>query len=250
MSYLVHFMLTIYSDGVPDRLDKCPGTPAGVKVDANGCPLDTDGDGIPDYLDRCPTVKGIASLNGCPPPAPDMDSDGDGVPDSRDKCPNTPAGVKVDAKGCPLDRDGDGGPDYLDKCPDVKGSPAAEGCPVVDEKAKKVLEQAVQGIQFETSKDIIQPGSYPIVDNVVKVMKDNPTYKLTINGYTDNRGKPEANKILSNKRAIAVLKYLENHGIDGSRLKANGYGQESPVADNNTEEGRMKNRRVELKVSF
>jgi outer membrane protein OmpA-like peptidoglycan-associated protein len=81
-------------------------------------------------------------------------------------------------------------------------------------------------------------------------MKDNPTYKLTINGYTDNRGNAAANKVLSNKRAIAVMKYLQSHGIDGSRLSANGYGQDSPVADNNTEEGRMKNRRVELKVSF
>ena len=237
-------------DGVPDRLDKCPGTPAGVQVDANGCPLDRDGDGIPDYLDKCPDVKGIAALNGCPEPSPDMDSDGDGVPDRLDKCPGTPAGVKVDANGCPLDRDGDGVPDYLDKCPDVKGPASNNGCPAVDDKVKKVLDQAVQGIQFETGKDIIQTGSYPIVDNVVKVMKDNPSYKLQINGYTDNRGKPEANKTLSNKRAIAVMKYLQSHGIDGSRLKAAGYGQEKPVSDNNTEEGRKQNRRVELIIGF
>ncbi len=237
-------------DGIPDRLDKCPGTPPGVAVDATGCPLDRDGDGIPDYLDKCPDVKGTAEFNGCPEKNMDPDTDGDGVPDRLDKCPGTPAGVKVDANGCPLDRDGDGVPDYLDKCPDVKGSKEADGCPVVGAQTKKVLDEALTGIQFETSKDIIQKTSIPIVDNVVKVMKDNPSYKLQINGYTDNRGKPEANRSLSEKRAIAVMKYLENHGIDGNRLKAAGYGQEKPISTNDTEEGRKQNRRVELIVSF
>ncbi len=237
-------------DGIPDRLDKCPNTPAGVPVDATGCPLDRDGDGIPDYLDKCPDVKGLTEFNGCPEKNMDPDTDGDGVPDRLDKCPGTPAGVKVDANGCPLDRDGDGIPDYMDKCPDVKGSKEADGCPVVGEKTKKVLDEALTGIQFETSKDIIQKTSIPIVDNVVKVMKDNPSYKLQINGYTDNRGKPEANRSLSEKRAIAVMKYLVNHGIDQSRLKAAGFGQEKPISTNDTEEGRKQNRRVELIVSF
>ena len=237
-------------DGIPDRLDNCPGTPPGVKVDAVGCPLDRDGDGIPDYLDKCPDVKGTAALQGCPEGVGDKDSDGDGVPDRLDKCPGTPAGVKVDANGCPLDRDGDGIPDYLDKCPDVKGVAEAQGCPLVSEKTKKVLDQALQGIQFESSKDIIQTSSYAIIENVVKVMKDNPSYNLQINGYTDNRGKPEANRALSEKRAKAVKKYLEDHGIAAGRLKAAGYGQEKPISDNNTEEGRKQNRRVELIVGF
>jgi len=116
-------------DGVPDYLDKCPGTPAGVKVDNYGCPLDEDKDGVPDYLDKCPGTPAGAKVdnNGCP-----LDSDGDGVPDYLDKCPGTPAGVKVDKDGCPLDSDGDGLPDYLDKCP---GTPAGvkvdkDGCPI------------------------------------------------------------------------------------------------------------------------
>jgi len=67
-------------------------------VDGNGCPIDSDGDGVPDYLDKCPdTPKGMAvDANGCP------DTDGDGVPDNLDKCPGTPRGVPVDATGCPL----------------------------------------------------------------------------------------------------------------------------------------------------
>ena len=88
-------------DGVPDYMDNCPNTPAGVKVDAKGCPLDSDGDGVPDYLDKCPnTPAGVqVDATGCP-----LDSDGDGVPDYLDKCPNTPAGVQVDSVGCPIQK--------------------------------------------------------------------------------------------------------------------------------------------------
>jgi OOP family OmpA-OmpF porin len=86
-------------DGIDDNMDKCPNTPAGVKVDTNGCPIDSDHDGVADYLDKCPnTPAGVkVDTNGCP-----IDSDHDGVADYLDKCPNTPAGVKVDTNGCPL----------------------------------------------------------------------------------------------------------------------------------------------------
>lgn len=117
-------------DGVPNGLDQCPNTPAGVMVDARGCPLDSDGDGVPDYLDQCPNTPPGTEVgpNGCP-----LDSDGDGVPDSRDKCPGTPKGVEVDADGCPAtDADGDGVPDFRDLCPDSPpGVPVGEdGCPL------------------------------------------------------------------------------------------------------------------------
>lgn len=90
---------------------------------------DSDGDGVPDYLDECPnTPKGVkVDKRGCP-----LDSDGDGVPDYMDECPDTPKGVVVDEKGCPLDSDGDGVPDYLDECPGTpKGVSVDEkGCPL------------------------------------------------------------------------------------------------------------------------
>jgi len=84
-------------DGVYDHLDKCPGTPAGVKVDKDGCPLDTDGDGVYDYLDKCPGTPAGVKVDdvGCP-----LDTDGDGVYDYLDKCPGTPVGAKVDDRGC------------------------------------------------------------------------------------------------------------------------------------------------------
>lgn len=234
-------------DGVPDYLDKCAKTPAGVKVDASGCPADSDGDGVPDYLDKCPdTSAGVAvNATGCP-----LDSDGDGVADYLDKCPGTPKGVKVDASGCPLDRDGDGVPDYLDKCPDVPGIAANKGCPEVKAATKKVFAQALQGIQFESGKDVIKKSSNTILNEVVKVMKENPSYNLDINGHTDSQGVAAKNLDLSQKRAEAVKTYLTKNGVEASRLNAKGFGQTMPVADNATAAGRAKNRRVEFKVIF
>jgi len=234
-------------DGVADFLDKCPDTPAGITVDASGCPLDADGDGVPDYLDKCPDTPAgvVVDATGCP-----KDTDGDGVPDSMDKCPDTPKGIAVDANGCPLDRDGDGVPDYLDKCPDVAGTAANKGCPEVNAGTRKILAQALKGVQFESGKDVITKGSYPILNKVVGVMKENKSYNLSINGHTDNKGDKGKNMILSQKRAEAVKKYLENKGIDPQRLTAQGFGETMPVADNSTAAGRAKNRRVEFKINF
>jgi OmpA-OmpF porin, OOP family len=262
------------NDGVPDNLDKCPATPPNVKVDVMGCPMDTDGDGVPDYLDKCPTVKGSGTLEGCPDADNDgvadindkcpgtpagvkvdskgcpLDTDGDGVADYLDKCPGTPANVKVDANGCPPDRDGDGVPDYMDKCPDVKGTAANKGCPEVKQEVKDVFQKALQGIQFETGKDVIRPVSFGILDNVVSIMKENKEYNLTINGHTDNVGKADANMTLSQKRSEAVKAYLVKKGVEAGRLSAFGFGDTKPVGDNKTPDGRAKNRRVEFVVEF
>ena len=234
-------------DGVPDFRDKCPDTPKGVKVDKNGCPFDKDGDGVADYLDKCPnTPKGVkVDATGCP-----LDTDGDGVADYLDKCPDTPKDVKVDTNGCPIDTDGDGVPDYLDKCPTVPGVVANKGCPEVKAETKKIFEQALQGIQFESGKDVIKKTSFGILDQVVKVMVENPSYKLEINGHTDNKGNAEKNLQLSQKRSEAVKNYLIQKGVPANKLTAYGWGQTAPVADNTTNEGRTKNRRVEFKVNF
>ena len=117
-------------DGVPDSKDKCPGTPKGARVDANGCPKDSDADGVPDGIDKCAnTPKGWkVDATGCP-----ADSDGDGVADAVDACPNTPKDVKVNDKGCPAeDADGDGVGDAADRCPNTpKGAKVdAVGCPM------------------------------------------------------------------------------------------------------------------------
>lgn len=140
-------------DGVSDRRDKCPGTPGGVVVDANGCPVDIDKDGVADYLDECKDIAGLAALKGCPDKDDDgiadkedrcpnekglaalkgcPDTDGDGVADMDDKCPDTKQGYKVDAKGCPYDNDKDGLLNEEDGCPDIAGIVALNGCPDSD----------------------------------------------------------------------------------------------------------------------
>ena len=246
-------MIDSDADGVPDYMDQCPGTPleANGMVDAYGCLLDTDGDGVPDYLDQCPETPAEAANtvdeNGCP-----KDSDNDGVADYKDECPDTPKEAlgTIDEKGCPKDSDGDGVLDYLDKCPQVPGSKANKGCPEVKREVRKLLQKAMQGIEFESGKALIKKKSFPLLDQIAAIFNENTDYIIEIQGHTDNTGKAEVNKKLSQQRADAVKKYLAGKGVAEERMTAVGYGQEVPVADNSTKEGRQKNRRVEFKISF
>jgi len=101
-------------------------------------------------------------------------------------------------------------------------------------------------INFDTGKAIIRDESKPIIDEIVQMMKSNPELKLNVEGHTDNVGTPAANKTLSEARAKSVVSALVSQGIAADRLSPAGYGQDKPIADNNTEEGKAKNRRVEL----
>ena len=116
LSFKVRYRLVdLDGDGVADKHDRCPDTPAGIAVDAAGCDPDTDGDGVVDSMDRCPgTIAGAAvGVQGCEP-----DDDADTVVNRLDHCAATPAGAGVDASGCEQDADGDGVIDRLDNCPD------------------------------------------------------------------------------------------------------------------------------------
>jgi OmpA-OmpF porin, OOP family len=234
-------------DGVPDYKDKCLKTTFGVPVDANGCALDADGDGVIDNLDKCPNTPATIQVDatGCP-----LDEDKDGVPDYLDKCPQTPVNASTDKFGCTLDTDKDGVPDYLDKCPTIPGKAENKGCPEVTKEVKQLFQKALQGIKFETGKSIIKPVSYPILDAVVKVMNENPSYKLFIGGHTDNVGGEGMNMTLSKNRAEAVSVYLIGKGVSPTRIATEGFGYSKPVDDNNTVAGRTRNRRVELSVEF
>ena len=227
-------------DGVPDYKDRCPGTPQGVKVDSSGCPIDSDKDGVPDYKDRCPDTPAGTKVDkyGCPVV---IDSDKDGVPDYKDRCPDTPQGVKVDSSGCPLDSDKDGVPDYKDRCPNTP-----EGYKV-DEKG--CFQEVKLEVHFDTNKWDIKPEYYPVLEKFAKFLKDNPKIKVEIQGHTDSVGSAKYNLKLSQKRAEAVKKVLvEKYGISPDRIIAKGYGESMPVAPNDTEEGRAKNRRVVAKI--
>jgi OOP family OmpA-OmpF porin len=220
-------------DGVIDEKDKCPNTPAGRKVNADGCELDSDGDGVVDAKDKCPGTPAGRKVNadGC-----ELDSDGDGVVDALDKCPTTPAGRKVNADGCELDSDGDGIVDGDDKCPTVFAK-TADGCP-----APLVL----HGVNFDNNEAVLRLDAYPILDEAVKGLKVWGDVDVEVAGHTDSVGTDEHNLELSQRRAEAVRAYLIGKGISADRLVAKGYGEAQPVADNDTEEGRFKNRRVEL----
>jgi OOP family OmpA-OmpF porin len=101
-------------------------------------------------------------------------------------------------------------------------------------------------INFDTSKATIKPQSQPTVDQIVLLLKDNPDLKVSIEGHTDNIGKPAMNMTLSQQRADAVKSAVVKQGVSADRMTTKGWGQDKPMADNRTEEGRAKNRRVEI----
>lgn len=231
-------------DGIFDDKDKCPTVPGLAKYE--GCPIpDTDKDGINDENDKCPTVPGLAKYEGCPIP----DTDNDGINDEEDKCPTTPGVARYE--GCPIpDTDKDGINDEEDKCPTIPGVPAQQGCPEITEEVKKTVSYAAQNIYFATGSTKLLSKSFGPLNEVVKVLTENPSLKLKIDGHTDNTGSDDFNLKLSDGRAAAVKTYLVSKGIGEDRLESEGFGENQPVADNKTAAGRQKNRRVEMKVFY
>jgi outer membrane protein OmpA-like peptidoglycan-associated protein len=215
-------------DKIPDDIDLCPDEPEDGKPPNpdDGCPAlpDRDGDGIPDNVDKCPDqpedFDGIQDADGCP----EDDADKDGIPDAQDACPKEP---------------GDPDPD-----------PKKNGCPKFIRRISGSTEiQILKVIEFATGRATILNKSFPILDEVVRLLKVNPEIKtLGIEGHTDNRGSDKLNEKLSDDRAHSVMKYLSDHGIDAGRLTAQGFGPKRPIADNNTNEGRQRNRRVEFHI--
>ncbi len=199
------------SDGVPDSRDRCPGTPVGVYVDADGCPLDSDGDGVADHNDTCPgTMRNVTvDAQGCEP-----DTDRDGVLDRNDRCPGTPPGVQVDVNGC-----------------EIKG------------------EIQLPGVNFERNSDRLQPGADTVLREAAETLKLNPTIKVEVGGHTDSVGDVDYNEGLSARRASTVRDYLISQGVSPARITSRGYGELQPIADNSTDEGKAANRRVVLRIT-
>jgi outer membrane protein OmpA-like peptidoglycan-associated protein len=229
-------------DGVKDSEDACPEIP-GPAVN-NGCP-DSDNDGIFDQIDNCPLIAGPKENNGCPYP----DTDGDGLLDKDDKCPYVAGPIKN--QGCPYqDTDKDGIMDAEDKCPGTPGVPENQGCPKISEEIQEVLRTAFENLEFNTGNAIIKTESYASLNDLAKVLVKKPTWKLNIAGHTDNQGNDAANMVLSKKRSEAVKAYLISTGVKAENLVTEYYGETKPIADNTTDAGRQKNRRVEMTIVF
>lgn len=238
-------------DGVSDAADACPGTPRGAGVDESGCPTDGDGDGAWDGLDECPdTPTGLSvDARGCP------DRDSDGVTDDRDRCPDTPAGWAVDRSGCLLDSDDDGVADGADVCPDTPRGVEVDpdGCPkparlfVPDAETGEAGALVLEGVGFEPGSAKLTAESRGILDGVAASLLAWPDVRVEIGGHTDSRGAASPNRELSRRRAAAVKGYLTAKGVAGDRLGTRGYGEDAPLATNDTPEGRARNRRVELR---
>ncbi|MEK9765905.1 MAG: OmpA family protein, partial [Thalassolituus sp.] len=140
------------------------------------------------------------------------DSDGDGVVDEIDDCPGTPGGMQVNHRGC------------------------------------SVLDARLEGVYFASGSANLTAGSLQILDEVVETLKNYPRARVEIGAYTDSVGDAGGNQRLSEKRAKSVMQYLIDMGVSPVRLEAKGYGEEDPIASNDTAAGRAQNRRVEIRL--
>jgi OmpA-OmpF porin, OOP family len=181
------------------------------------------------------------------PPPPPVDPDNDGVIGERDRCP-TIAGP-VENGGCPdTDGDGDGVVDRLDKCPDEPmGKRGRDGCPLARKSGNKIV--ILEQVNFATDQDVILSESYPVLEEVARVMQVNPNLdRILIEGHTDARASDQYNLELSKRRASSVKRFLIETGVAAERVCSQGFGRSMPLASNETEEGMALNRRVEFTI--
>lgn len=217
-------------DGLPDGLEHATGTdPLDRDSDGDGLPdgredRDRDGEVDPEETDprRADTDGGgvgdleevmDASLDPRNPRDDVVDADGDGVRDDRDRCPDSPPGATVNSQGCP-------------------------------EIARQMV---LDGIEFESNRATILPQSEPVLEQALRMLRENPQVTVEIGGHTDSTGNARRNQRLSERRAQAVYQWLVDRGLDRNRLSTRGYGPSEPIETNATPEGRARNRRIEFR---
>lgn len=203
---------------------------------------DSDNDGIINKNDDCPEEKGPAENKGCPLP----DSDNDGVPNATDACPEVKG--PAENNGCPYpDRDQDGVPDASDNCPDVAGSAEFEGCPDTKNKITALLNEN-PFVFFEIDRAVLSKEAKDFLDQIAGHLSPSAQVGIKIIGHASSEGSSSYNQILSEKRAQSVADYLIEKGVKNTQLNISGKGETQPLESNTTEQGRSKNRRVELKL--
>ena len=248
------------SDGVMDRNDDCPDTKGLVQY--NGCP-DTDGDNIIDKVDECPTVYGIAELKGCP--AAELTyfnvetqvekvKQGGGVYSYGNAVETKTAKFKLEGYNADTVKT------VFVTAPNLRGKNAyreADGffrfakeaeVVILKEEEKQVMKKAFENLEYKTNSEVILSSSFSGLDELANLMGINSTWKLRISGHTDNVGSRDANLNLSKRRSESVKKYLMTKGIAADRFEVLYFGPDKPIAPNNTEDGRARNRRVEMLI--
>jgi outer membrane protein OmpA-like peptidoglycan-associated protein len=245
-------------DGVYDGTDRCPEDAEDRDgfQDRDGCPdPDNDGDGVRDRRDSCPDEAedgdGFEDDDGCP----EDDNDKDAIPDARDRCPDRAEDKDgfADKDGCPdRDNDEDGLEDREDACANepetVNGYQDGDGCPDEVPRAVRRFTGVIRGITFETNKDVIRPSSETTLEAALAVLLEYADVRLEVQGHTDDVGVDAFNLDLSQRRAEAVVRWFVARGVEAGRLRAVGYGETRPVAENVSDAGRAENRRVEFQL--
>lgn len=206
------------NDGVVNSDDRCPNTPAGTQVDANGCAMESD-------------------------------DDQDGVMNSADQCPNTPRGAQVDAQGCEVkDSDMDGVNDANDQCADTpRGDKVdAQGCTIFDEEEVSITLRVL----FDRESAVVKQPNDPEIQALADFMKRFGSTSATIEGHTSAPGAEEYNMNLSQARADAFKDVMvERYGIDASRLNTQGYGETQLLDTDNDAEAHRANRRISVSIT-
>ena len=251
-------------DGIPDANDPCPNEPEDKDgfQDEDGCPeLDNDEDGVADTEDQCihePEDKdSFEDTDGCP----ELDNDGDEILDEDDQCPLTPEDMDEfeDEDGCPEpDNDKDGLLDANDKCPNeaeiINGNEDDDGCPDEGEETLVVQGDQIEVkldkvVFFERGRARIQPKARSVLEHLAQLLKNHSEIKtLRILGHTDKLGARELNERLAQRRADWMKHLLVKLGVTPERIEALGKGWDEPRADNESNRGRARNRRVEFQI--
>jgi outer membrane protein OmpA-like peptidoglycan-associated protein len=244
------------NDGIHDEFDACPNEAEDFDgfEDDDGCPdYDNDFDGIPDTEDNCPLsaedFDGFADSDGCPDP----DNDLDGIIDTYDKCPDQAEDKDgfLDQDGCPdLDNDSDGILDVDDECPNkpetVNGFEDQDGCP------DQINMVSIERITL-SGKDIFYAGSANIkpegvskLNEALEIINHEPNSKWRIEGHMDSQGSEQFIRKVSYDRALAVRDFFTSRGLPSERFTVYGMSDDYPIGNNTNEEGRQKNRRIEI----
>ena len=270
-------------DGIKNNFDSCPEQAEDFDgfEDADGCPeFDNDLDGIVDSKDNCVNeaedFDGFEDQDGCP----DYDNDGDNISDEKDDCPEMAEDFDgfEDSDGCPdLDNDKDGIVDANDKCPNeaenFNNYQDSDGCPdeipetnnIEEIKPKEEIENKIIEPKnkvrvaipneflldgedvFSSNTSNIQKSYFKELNEIADMMKSNPSFRWRIEGHLDNSGSPAERKALSTAMASSVMDYLVSRGVSSRSFQVIGLSDEYPLAPNSTIQGRLKNRRVEIK---